>query len=144
MAAMRRVATLFPRSELPARGPLTMLARPIFTDLLRNNMRTKHTAILILAAASLFGCSTIAEKTNMLTDEKILSSTSGSLGYSTNDLTIMDRRVDGTNTYVNLKAKDKKEFTCVINGGNALTMGLTNPPMCGRKGSQINTNPFQK
>jgi len=90
------------------------------------------------------GCSTIAEKTNILTDEKILSQTSGALGYSPNDLTIMDRRIDGTNTYVNLKAKDKKEFTCIINGGNFLTMGMTNPPMCGKKGSQINANPFQK
>jgi hypothetical protein len=80
----------------------------------------------------------------MLTDDKIKSSTSGVLGYSPEDLNIIDKRVDGTNTYVNLRAKDKKEFTCIINGGNLLSFGMINPPMCNKRGEPIGSNPFQR
>ena len=37
-----------------------------------------------------------------------------------------------------------KEFACVVNGGNLLTMGVVNPPLCNKKGEPINTNPFQR
>jgi hypothetical protein len=90
------------------------------------------------------GCASIASGTNTLTDEKIKSQTSGALGYSPDDILIVSRRTEGTNTYTNLKAKDGKEFTCIINGGNLLTMGMVNPPMCSKKGEPINTNPFHK
>lgn len=58
------------------------------------------------------------------------------------DLSIVTRRTEGTNTYVNLKASDGKEFTCIINGGNLLTMGMTNAPRCNKRGEPINTNLF--
>ena len=99
---------------------------------------------VFVASLAFPGCATIASSTNMLTDEKIRSATSGVLGYSPNDLTILSRRTEGTNTYVNLRANDEKEFTCVINGGNLLTMGMTNPATCSKKGEPINTNPFQQ
>ena len=104
----------------------------------------------VFIAASLItlfltGCASIAENTNMLTDEKIISQSAGTLGYSPSELSIVNRRTEGTNTYVNLiGTKDKKEFTCIINGGNALSFGMTNPPMCNKKGERINTNPFQR
>lgn len=104
----------------------------------------------VFLAASLItlfltGCASIAESTNTLTDEKILSQSAGALGYSPNELSIVNRRTEGTNTYVNLiGTRDKKEFTCIINGGNALSFGMTNPPMCNKKGERINTNPFQR
>lgn len=101
--------------------------------------------ILVCSAAFAFaGCTTIATKTNVLSDERILSETSGVLGYAPKDLTILDRRTEGVNTYVRLKAKDKKEFNCTINGGNLLSMGVTNPPMCGKKGEPVKTSPFQR
>jgi len=108
-------------------------------------LNTKKTLALILVCAaltSLTGCADIASRTNMLTDEKIKSETSGALGYSPDDLTITSRRTEGVNTYVNLKADDKKEFVCILNGGNLLTMGMVNPPMCGKKGEPIRTSPF--
>lgn len=101
---------------------------------------------IILACSIAFiaaGCTTIATKTNVLSDERIKSETAGVLGYAPNDLTILDRRTEGVNTYVRLRAKDKKEFNCTINGGNLLSMGVTNPPMCGKKGTPIRTSPFQ-
>ena len=80
----------------------------------------------------------------MLSDAAILSATSGVLGYASTDLDIVARRTEGTNTYVNLKVKkDKKEYTCVIDGGNILTFGMINPPMCSKKGEPIKANPFQ-
>lgn len=102
---------------------------------------------IILACSVAFtaaGCTTIATKTNVLSDEKIKSETAGVLGYAPNDLTILDRRTEGVNTYVRLRAKDKKEFNCTINGGNIFTGGVPNPPMCGNKGEPIRTNPFQR
>jgi len=96
-------------------------------------------AVFVLA---LSGCSTIAEKTNMLSDDSIKFSAGGVLGYQPSDLTITDRRTDGTNTYVNLIASNKKEYSCVINGGNLLSFGMTNPAQCAKKGDPINTAPF--
>jgi hypothetical protein len=99
----------------------------------------------IISCSMLSGCAAIAQKTSVLTDEKILSQSSGALGYSPNEMSIVSRRTEGTNTYVNLiGVKDRKEYTCIINGGNALTLGMTNPPMCGKKGERINVSPFSR
>ena len=110
-------------------------------------MKKIHVVTILLfcvASLAIAGCTTIASRTNMLTGERIKSETSGALGYSPNDLTILSRRTEGANTYVILKANDGKEFTCIINGGNLLSMGMTNPPMCSKKGEPIKTNPFQR
>jgi hypothetical protein len=80
----------------------------------------------------------------MLSDERIKSETGGVLGLSPSQLTIVDRRTEGTNTYVQLKAKTGQEFNCIINGGNLLSMGLVNPPMCSKKGEPIKASPFSK
>jgi hypothetical protein len=100
----------------------------------------------ISAASLLFsGCASIAGSSHtMLTDERIKSESSATLGYAAEDLTLVSRRVEGLNTYASLKAKDGKEFTCMINGGNWLSMGLTNPPICSRKGEPIKAMPFQR
>ena len=50
--------------------------------------------------------------------------------------------LEGTNTYVALKAKDGKEFNCIVNGGNLLSMGMTNPPVCSPKGQPVKAAPF--
>ena len=107
-------------------------------------MKLKNFGLVFLAASCLTGCASIAAGTNTLSDERIKSESSGALGYSPEEVTIVSRRTEGVNTYVNLKAKDGKEFTCIINGGNILSMGMTNPPMCSKKGEPIRANPFQK
>lgn len=111
---------------------------------MKKNVKNLMMGALVVMAVGLAGCASIVGSTNMLTDDKIKSDTSGVLGYSPDDLIITSRRTEGTNTYVNLKAKNGKEFVCVINGGNMLTFGMTNPPMCNKKGEPINTNPFQR
>ncbi|WP_434513684.1 hypothetical protein AB6Q56_13750 [Dechloromonas sp. ARDL1] len=95
-------------------------------------------ALILMAGA----CANIAEKTNTLSDEKIKSQTGGTLGYAPDALTIVSRRTEGTNTYVELRANDKKVFNCVINGGNALSFGMTNPPSCAKKGEPLRVGPF--
>ena len=107
-------------------------------------MKKMLMGLLLIALFSFTGCASIAGKTNTLTDDKIKSETSGVLGYSPDDLKITSRRTEGTNTYVGLKTKDGKEFNCIINGGNFLTLGMINPPMCAKKGQPINTSPFQR
>ena len=93
---------------------------------------------------SIVGCTTIANKTNTLTDDRIKSETGGALGLSPNQLSIVDRRTEGVNTYVQLKANTGQEFSCIINGGNLLSFGMVNPPMCSKKGEPIKTNPFSR
>lgn len=78
----------------------------------------------------LAGCSTLAEKTNMMSDADVTAKVAGPLGYAPSALTLLNRRNDGTNTYVTVRTSDRKEFVCTVNGGNLLTMGITNPPDC--------------
>ena len=92
----------------------------------------------------LTGCNTIAAKTNVLDDDKIKSQSAGALGYEPSQLTLVSRRTEGVNTYANLKTSDGKEFVCIINGGNLLSMGMTNPPACNKKGEPIKASPFQR
>lgn len=102
----------------------------------------KKIALSLFIVSSLAGCNVIASKTNVLDDEKIKSIGAGALGYSPEDLTLVNRRTDGTNTYANFKTNDKKEFVCIINGGNLLTMGMTNPPSCSKKGEPTKQSPY--
>lgn len=98
-------------------------------------------AVLLTGCSSLGG---IAESTNTLSNDKILSQSAGVLGYSPSELSIVSKRTESTNTYVNLVSKNKKEFVCIINGGNLFSLGMTNPPVCGKKGERINATPFQR
>jgi hypothetical protein len=93
----------------------------------------KKMVVAAMLAGALAGCSTVAEKTNFVSDDTLKSQAAGTLGYAPADLTLVSRRTEGTNSYVVLRARDKKEFACTINGGNLLTMGMTNPPSCTRK-----------
>ena len=90
----------------------------------------KSSLFCCLAACALCACSTIAEKTNFLSDDDAKAKVAGPLGYPTSALTLLTRKTEGTNTYVTVRATDSKTFVCTINGGNALSMGLVNPPDC--------------
>ena len=92
--------------------------------------RTLACTILAVACVATLGCSSIASRTNSLSDERILSETGGVLGLSPSDLTLVERRTEGTNTFVTLKARNGKTYACTVNGGNLLSFGITNPPVC--------------
>lgn len=96
-------------------------------------------SLLAVALAATFatlttGCSTIAEKTNFISDDQIKSKVGGTLGYAPDTVTLLSRRTSGTDTYVDVRVPGKKTYTCVLNGGNLLTAGLINPPSCNPKG----------
>ena len=52
------------------------------------------------------------------------------LGLSPSELTLVERRTEGVNTYVTLKASNGKTYACTVNGGNLFSFGMTNPPVC--------------
>ena len=97
---------------------------------------TIRNSLLALCVIGVAGCTTFAESTNTLTDDRIKSELSGVLGYSPNELTITNKRTQGTNTYINVEVAGK-EYNCMINGGNFMTLGMTNPPACAPKGSRL-------
>lgn len=92
--------------------------------------RTFIRPTIAAACLAVVGCSSIASRTNSLSDDRILSETSGVLGLSPADITLIDRRTEGTNTYVTLKSRTGKTYACTVNGGNLLSFGMTNPPVC--------------
>jgi hypothetical protein len=65
-----------------------------------------------------------------LSNDRIVDETTGALGMLPNDITIENRRTEIINTYYTVKTKDGKEFNCIINGGNILTLGILNSPRC--------------
>jgi hypothetical protein len=98
------------------------------------NYRSRLAAIAFLgaAAAMLSGCSTVAEKTNFISDSDIKSKVGGVLGQSPDAVTLVSRRTEGTDTYAVVRV-NKKEYSCTLNGGNLLTAGIINPPTCNPK-----------
>ena len=84
-----------------------------------------HTRILLVSIAlALFsGCAS-----TFLPPERLASETAGSLGVPASQISISNVRTEGTNTYYIARTKAGKKYACVINGGNALTLGLVNPP----------------
>jgi len=98
--------------------------------------------VTVTTLVLLSGCNALASKTNMLSDDDVKSQSAGALGYAPADLTVINRRTQGTNTYVLLKTNDNKQFNCIINGGNILTFGMSNPPNCAPKGQPIKSAPF--
>lgn len=91
-------------------------------------------ALVFLGGCVLTGCGSIAGSTNMLSDERLKSEAAGALGLSPSDLTLLNRRTEGTNTFYSVKGRDGREYSCTLNGGNLLSFGMTNPPSCNRRG----------
>jgi hypothetical protein len=92
-----------------------------------------RTSVLFPLVVLFAGCGTLAGNTNMLSDERIRSEVGGTLGLKAEEVTIVDRRTEGTNTYVNVRTANRQNHACVINGGNMLSFGMTNPPVCSRR-----------
>lgn len=105
--------------------------------------RATRLLALLATAQWIAGCAAIAEKTNSLSDERIVAETAGVLGYSPSQLELLARRTSGTNTYAELRADNGSEFNCIINGGNLATFGAINPPSCAKKGEILRSGPGQ-
>ena len=89
-------------------------------------MKKKY--ILFVSFATLFlfsGCAT-----TILSNDRIVDETAGALKMLPDDITIENRRTESVNTYYTVKTKDGKDFNCIINAGNILTLGILPPPNC--------------
>lgn len=84
--------------------------------------------IVVLVAAILTGCTA-----TMLSDERIRSNTAGVLGTAESEISLSERRTQGVNTYYVATKADGSSYACVINGGNLLTMGVVNAPICHKR-----------
>lgn len=105
--------------------------------------RAARLLTLMATAHWIAGCAAIAEKTNSLSDERIVAETAGVLGYAPSQVTLVSRRTSGTNTYAELRADNGNEFNCILNGGNLATFGAINPPSCAKKGEMLRSGPGQ-
>ena len=83
---------------------------------------------VLAAGLTLAGC---ADK--ILSDDRIRDQTALALNVPATSLVISDRRYDGmTNTYYTARTS-RSTYSCIINGGSVMAMGMTNPPQCSRK-----------
>lgn len=93
---------------------------------------------VLMTTTLLTGCTS-----TILSNERIASETGGVLGVSPEEITIQNRRTEMTNTYYTAVTKSGVKYACIINGGNILTAGMVNPPICNRNGKAPVVNPFQ-
>ncbi|MET3109109.1 hypothetical protein AAKU58_003958 [Oxalobacteraceae bacterium GrIS 1.18] len=90
-----------------------------------------------LILANMTGCSTFAEKTNMLSDQSATDRSAAIIGVPASTLTLTSRSPDGSATTFNFVATNKKEYTCVIVGGSLASLGSTSMPRCAKKGDPL-------
>lgn len=87
----------------------------------------KNLAIILAAAFVLAGC------VSTLSEDRIRSETAGAIGVSPDAVTISNVRHEMTNTYYTARTRGGEEYACILNGGNIMTFGMTNPAMCTKK-----------
>jgi hypothetical protein len=89
-------------------------------------MKKKYFLFVMFIALFFFGgCAT-----TILSNDRIVDETAGTLKVLPDDITIENRRTEIINTYYSVKTTDGKEYNCIINGGNILTLGILNAPRC--------------
>lgn len=91
----------------------------------------RHTIFVrVIVSASVAVSLSACVGTKMLVpDSRLASNTAGVLGVAPGDVTITDRRGAGTNTYYTAHVGEKS-YACIMNGGNLMTFGMVNPPLC--------------
>jgi hypothetical protein len=103
--------------------------RPVYKSAMKPPMKISG-AILIACLGGISAC-----QTTMLSNDRIASETAGVLGVPQAELLISERVQDGpTNTrYMAADSKTGARYSCVINGGGALALGMVNPPTCNKQ-----------
>ena len=95
------------------------------------NFEKMRSLIISAALVTLFsGCAVVAEKTNFLNDDDVRRQSARALGLQPDEVKLVSRTTEGSNTYAVLQAKNGKKYACTLNGGNLLTAGGVNPPQC--------------
>lgn len=91
----------------------------------------------LLILGNVTGCSTLAEKTNMLSDQSATERSAAIIGVPALTLTLTSRSAEGSSTTFNFIATNKKEYTCLIVGGSLASLGSTSMPRCAKKGDPL-------
>lgn len=87
----------------------------------------KRLAVVLTAAFMLAGC------VSTLSEDRIRTETAGAIGVSPDAVTISNVRHEMTNTYYTARTRNGDEYACILNGGNLMTFGMTNPAICNKK-----------
>lgn len=87
--------------------------------------KMSKSVVVAFGVFALTGCAS-----QLLSDDRLVANTAGVLGVTPSDLSISDRRTELTNTYYVARVRGGATYACTINGGNALSLGMVNPPFC--------------
>jgi hypothetical protein len=87
----------------------------------------RNAIIVACAMLTLSGC------VSTLTQDRIREETSAAIGVPASDITISDQRQEMTNTFYTATTRSGVQYACTLNGGNIMTLGMTNPATCNRK-----------
>ena len=82
---------------------------------------------LLVACLLLAGCTD-----TIMSNDRALDAIGGAIGQPSSSLTIESRRTELTNTYIIVKDQAGSKYSCIVNGGNALSLGIINPPTCNK------------
>ena len=80
---------------------------------------------LAIVPILLAGCSS-----TILPDDKIKSQTATVLGVSPDQVAISGRNSDGVSDTSYIATAGSRTYSCTINGGTALSLGMSNAPVC--------------
>jgi UDP-N-acetylglucosamine enolpyruvyl transferase len=84
-------------------------------------------ALVFVGVLGLSGC------VSTLSDDRIREETSAALGVPAGEITISNVRQEMTNTFYTATTRSGAQYACILNGGNIMTLGMTNPAVCNRK-----------
>ena len=85
----------------------------------------KRLMMAALSSAALSGCANA-----ILSDDRIQSNTAMALHVSPERVQISDRRYDGGVDTFYVATVGRRSYSCVINGGTVMSLGMTNAPQC--------------
>lgn len=90
-------------------------------------MNIVKTFSVLTVVAACAGCAS-----QMLSDDRLRSHTAPLVGVSANELTVLNRSEQGTNTYYTVRTTAGAEYKCSINGGGVLAAGMVQGGQCAK------------
>ena len=67
-----------------------------------------------------------------LTPDRVREETSAAIGVPADEITVSNQRQEMTNTFYTATTRSGERYACTLNGGNIMTLGMTNPAICNK------------
>jgi hypothetical protein len=85
-------------------------------------------SVLIVGAVMLLlsGC------VSTLTPARVREETSAVIGVPADEIAISNQRQEMINTFYTATTRSGERYACTLNGGNIMTLGMTNPATCNK------------